>query len=120
MSRNSGRGKSVPDRHKSRFGNRGNSAESLELSGVSPGQSDPRHYPYRDEAGKSFDGSPLGEPITIEEVAVLLGCSAWTVRQRYLPQGLPHLRASATGKFVFFREQVIHWILKRQGKGGLK
>ncbi len=56
----------------------------------------------------------------IEQVAALLGCSAWTVRQRYLPQGLPYLRTSATGRFVFFREQVIDWILKRQEKGGTK
>jgi hypothetical protein len=52
----------------------------------------------------------------IEDVAELLGCSPWTVRQKYLPQGLPHLRASLAGKFVFFREQVLDWILKRQRK----
>src|ERR1700756_226871 len=66
------------------------------------------------------DSESLGDPMDIEGAAKLLGCSVWTVRQRYLPQGLPHLRASATGKFVFFREQVISWILKRQGKGGVK
>jgi hypothetical protein len=60
----------------------------------------------------------LGEPLSIEEVAMLLGCSAWTIRQRYLPEGLPHVRASATGKIVFFRKQVIDWILKRQQKKG--
>lgn len=57
----------------------------------------------------------LGEPITIAEAATLLGCSAWTVRQRYLPQGLPHLRASTAGKLIFFREQIVRWILERQG-----
>ena len=56
----------------------------------------------------------LGIAMTISEVAKLLGCSAWTVRQRFIPQGLPCLRASRTGKFVFFREQVIRWILRRQ------
>jgi predicted site-specific integrase-resolvase len=50
----------------------------------------------------------------IEDVAELLGCSVWTVRQRYLPEGLPHIRASARGRFIFFREQVIDWILNRQ------
>ncbi len=63
----------------------------------------------------------LGNPMTIDDVAALLGCSPWTVRQRYLRQGLPHLRACASGKLVFFREQVISWILKRQQqrqKGG--
>jgi hypothetical protein len=62
---------------------------------------------------------PLGEPLTIEDVAILLGCSPWTVRQKYLPQGLPYVRASASGKFVFFREQIVHWILERQEKGGM-
>jgi hypothetical protein len=58
--------------------------------------------------------------LDIVAVAALLGCSVWTVRQRYLPQGLPHLRTCASGKLVFFREQVIGWILKRQQqqKGG--
>jgi hypothetical protein len=63
----------------------------------------------------------LGDPMTIDEVAALLGCSAWTVRQRYLRQGLPHLQASARGKLVFFREQIIAWVEKRQQqrqKGG--
>lgn len=65
----------------------------------------------------------IGEPLSIREVAAMLGCSAWTVRQRYLPQGLPHLRTGAGGRIVFFREQVIHWILKRQElqkKGGMR
>ena len=63
----------------------------------------------------------LGSPLTIDDVAALLGCSVWTVRQRYLRQGLPHLQARARGKLVFFREQVVAWIQKRQQqkKGGL-
>jgi phage terminase Nu1 subunit (DNA packaging protein) len=56
----------------------------------------------------------LGQAINIAQVAQLLGCSVWTVRQRYMPHGLPYLRASAEGKLVFFREQVIDWILKQQ------
>lgn len=31
--------------------------------------------------------SLLGEALDIAEVAKLLGCSPWTVRQKYLPQG---------------------------------
>jgi hypothetical protein len=65
----------------------------------------------------------LGEPLDIEHVAELLGCSAWTVRQKYLPQGLPHIRTCVGGRFVFFREQVIAWIMKRQQlqqKGGYR
>jgi hypothetical protein len=65
------------------------------------------------------DADVLGDPMTIVQVAALLGCSAWTVRQKYMRQGLPHLRTSARGKLVFFREQVLHWILKQQQKGGL-
>jgi phage terminase Nu1 subunit (DNA packaging protein) len=58
--------------------------------------------------------------MNIAEVAAALGCSPWTVRQRYMPQGLPCLRASASGKLVFFHKQVVDWILKRQQlkKGG--
>ncbi len=61
------------------------------------------------------DGHVTRRQLTIAEAAALLGCSAWTVRQRYLPQGLPHLRASTAGKLIFFREQIIRWILERQG-----
>jgi len=119
MRRNSGSDvEGVPDRHTSRFGKRGNDAESLAFSRVSRGQSCPRHCPHPDEAPNSTDGLALGGPLDIEDVAMLLGCSVWTVRQRYLPEGLPHLRASARGRFVFFREQVIDWILERQRKGG--
>lgn len=60
----------------------------------------------------------LGSPLSIEEVAELLGCSPWTVRQRYLRQGLPHLQASTRGKLIFFREQIIAWVEKRQRQKG--
>lgn len=60
----------------------------------------------------------LGTALTIDEVAELLGCSPWTVRQRYLRQGLPHLQASTRGKLIFFREQIIAWVEKRQRQKG--
>jgi len=121
MRRNSGsEAEGVPDRHTSRFGKRTNEAESLGFSEVSRGQSCPRHCPHRAGTATSAEISPLGEPMDIEDVAMLLRCSVWTVRQRYLPEGLPHLRASARGRFVFFREQVIDWILERQRKGGIQ
>jgi len=56
----------------------------------------------------------LGEPLAIAEVARLLGCSAWTVRQRYLPLGLPHFRIGKVGRIVFYRNQVVAWVLKNQ------
>jgi hypothetical protein len=61
---------------------------------------------------------PLGETMDIQEVVELLGCSAWTVRNRYLALGLPHLRVSPRGKLIFFREQITRWIFERQTKGG--
>lgn len=60
----------------------------------------------------------LGEPLAITEVARLLGCSVWTVRQRYLPSGLPFFRIGKTGKITFYRNQVVAWILENQISGG--
>lgn len=57
---------------------------------------------------------PLGEPMTIDEVAYLLGCSVWTVRQRHLRLGLPSFRTVERGKFLFYRKQVVQWILENQ------
>jgi hypothetical protein len=96
--------------------------ETLDCSRSDPGQRNLQQGPNPPEisSANQSPGRSLGEPLNIDEVAALLGCSAWTVRQRYLPQGLPYLRASATGKFVFFHNQVIDWILRRQQlkKGG--
>jgi hypothetical protein len=61
---------------------------------------------------------PLGAPLSIGEVATIIGCSAWTVRYRYLPAGLPHHRLAANRKLIFYRNQVIRWLLSRQQKGG--
>jgi hypothetical protein len=60
----------------------------------------------------------LGEPIGIHEAARLIGCSAWTVRQRYVPRGLPHMRSRPNGKLIFYRNQIVHWLLVQQEKGG--
>jgi hypothetical protein len=56
----------------------------------------------------------LGEPLAITEVARLLGCSVWTVRQRYLPSGLPYFRIGKTGKITFYRNLVFRWIIENQ------
>jgi hypothetical protein len=62
----------------------------------------------------------LGAPLSIRTVAQLLGCSAWTVRQKHVPCGLPYFRSGSNGKLVFFRDQVIAWVLQQQKKGGRK
>ena len=80
------------------------------------GQNCPQEYPQPESA--SGDTGALGEPLSIREVAALIGCSVWTVRQRYLPAGLPHLRMRPHGKLIFYRNQIIHWLLTEQQKGG--
>lgn len=57
-------------------------------------------------------GSSLGPPLTITDVAHLIGCSPWTVRQTLIPRGLPHFRFKANGRLIFYRDQVIRWIEK--------
>jgi len=110
------------DRYESDFGAEPKSAENLEFSRPQVGQNCPQDCPHpeRPIAPSSWRGRPLGEPLTIADVAALLGCSPWTVRQRYLRQGLPFLQARPRGKLIFFREQVVAWTLKRQQqKGGI-
>jgi hypothetical protein len=87
-----------------------NPAESLQIFPDSHGQSYPQHYPHQDDA--------LGEPLSIQEAARLMGCSDWTIRHRHMPQGLPHFRSGPAGKLVFYRNQVVRWILQQQKKGG--
>jgi hypothetical protein len=63
---------------------------------------------------------PLGEPLGLREVARIIGCSPWTVRQKYVPAGLPHLRSGPNGKLIFYKTQVVRWLLERQQKGGIR
>jgi len=84
--------------------------ESLRIPAVPLGQNCPRHCPSPEDE--------LGEPMGIREVATVIGCSVWTIRQRYLPSGLPHFRLSRHGKLVFYRRQVIRWLLERQREKG--
>ncbi len=64
----------------------------------------------------------LGEVMTIVQVAEMFGCSAWTIRHKLVPAGLPVFRFSPSGKLTFFREQVVAWVLERQKqqKGGIQ
>ena len=59
----------------------------------------------------------LGAPLSIREAAKIIGCSPWTVRQSHLPNGLPHFRSGPNGKLIFYRDQVVAWILSQQRKG---
>jgi hypothetical protein len=70
------------------------------------------------DASSGANPDILGEPMGIREVAQLIGCSAWTVRQKYVPLGLPHMRSGPNGKLIFYRNQITHWLLTRQEKGG--
>ena len=62
-------------------------------------------------------GPALGPPLDIKQVAAVIGCSPWTVRQKLLPRGLPFFRSAASGKLIFYQGQVVRW-LERQQKGG--
>lgn len=65
-----------------------------------------------DLSGRNHD--LLGEPLSIWEVARMIGCSAWTVRNRLLRLGLPHFRSGPSGRLIFYRDQVVRWILQKQ------
>lgn len=112
------------ERYKAGFASGQKPLDSVRFPPHRPGHGYPRHYPqphHTDEeqsVGTPRPDDALGEPLTIREVAALIGCSAWTVRHSYLPKGLPHLRAGPLGKLTFYRTQVVRWILERQKKGG--
>lgn len=82
---------------------------SLGSAPLDLGQRCPPHCPPQDA---------LGAPLSIREVASVIGCSSWTVRQRYLPAGLPYHRLTPNGKLIFYKNQIIRWLLARQQKGG--
>lgn len=102
---------------KSGFDNRGNAKHSLSATPGDLGQSYPQQYPHPVDADGTL-AEPLGAPLSIREVAGVIGCSPWTIRQRYLPAGLPHHRLTPNGKLIFYRNQVIRWLITRQQKGG--
>ena len=61
--------------------------------------------------------SRLGPPLGLAQVAYLIGCSPWTVRQTLIPQGLPVFRSAASGKLIFYTNQVVRWIERKQQGG---
>lgn len=90
-------------------------AETLAIVPVGLGQTNPQHYPRRPRRrSEALAADPLGEALTLDQVAEMLGCSTWTVRNQCLRRGLPHFRIGGTGKLVFYRAQVTRWILDQQ------
>ena len=90
------------------------------LLGQSYLQCCPERCPYAgDPLIGTFQDHLLGAPLSIQEVAGVIGCSPWTVRQRYLSAGLPYHRLTPNGKLTFYQNQVIRWMLTRQQKGGI-
>jgi len=92
------------------FTQNANGMETKAIARTSLGQSYPRHYPGSENL--------LGEPLSIKDVARVIGCSAWTVRQKFIPLGLPHLRSGPSGRLTFFSNQVVAWVLAQQQKKG--
>jgi hypothetical protein len=100
-----------------RSGHPGHTADFPELFGDQPRAELPEALPDPSvRVDRLHD--PLGEPLTVHEVAKLIGCSAWTVRHRYLSAGIPHIRTGPTGKLIFYKNQIIRWLLREQQKGG--
>jgi hypothetical protein len=64
---------------------------------------------------KGTAASNLGQPLSIRQVANLIGCSPWTVRQKLLRRGLPHFRSGTSGRLIFYEVQVVRWIEKQTG-----
>jgi len=91
----------------------------------SPGQHGPGHCPPQPGPFVGQPGAilgqaapPLGLPLDMRQVADLIGCSPWTVRQTLIRRGLPHFRFGASGKLIFYRDQVVRWIENQQIQGG--
>jgi len=103
--------------HESDFSSGRKPTEFLTFSPNSLGQRCPQDYPQAQEAREESSPGDLGEPMDIREVAALIGCSVWTVRQQCLRQGLPHFRASRTGRLIFYRSQVVRWLIDKQTEG---
>jgi len=84
-----------------------------------PGPNPAQHGPFLRLPAPAFGppASELGQPLCIKQAAELIGCSPWTVRQTLIPRGLPHFRFRASGRLIFYRDQVIRWI-ENQQQGG--
>lgn len=100
-----------------------NAAELLELMRPPIGQHYPKQKPtHPDPSGgqpvASGADARLGQPLNIRQVARLVGCSPWSVRNTWIPKGLPCLRSGASSKLIFYEAQVVRWIERQQQQGG--
>jgi hypothetical protein len=95
-----------------------NSLEKLGIGVPDLAESSARQWARSQGDNRDSTSGDLGPPLSIRQVAAMLGCSPWTVRQQLLPRGLPHFRSGPNGKLIFFRDQVVAWILNQQKKGG--
>ena len=103
---------------KSGFDPSAQTKDSLALMSNGLGQCCPQQNPPLDDMHPTEKLELLGQPLSIREVARLIGCSPWTIRHRYLPAGLPYMRMRPNGKLIFYRNQVVNWLLTEQQKGG--
>jgi hypothetical protein len=76
-----------------------------------------RSLARQSELSQGPSACELGPPLNIGQVARLIGCSPWTVRQTLIPRGLPHFRFRTLGRLIFYQEQVVRWIEKKQRMG---
>jgi hypothetical protein len=94
--------------------------KSLENKAEAPprlGQLNPHGCPKQTQA----ISNELGPPMNIREVASMIGCSVWSVRQKLIPsEGLPHVRLAPRGRIVFYQKQVEAWLLRKQKLQGGK
>jgi hypothetical protein len=74
-----------------------------------------RPFPGASGRALSSSGGALGRPLDIAQVAAIIGCSPWTIRQTLIPRGLPHFRFKASGRLTFYESQIVRWIEKEQG-----
>jgi hypothetical protein len=99
-----------------RFRSRPETLGSSSVSLVPPRAELPEALPEAEGLEIAVVDETLGEPLAIREVARLIGCSVWTVRQQCLRQGLPHFRASRSGRLIFYCNQVVRWLIEKQNE----
>jgi hypothetical protein len=104
------------------IGKRRKPADWREFLTQAIGQHYPTHCPtqpgpFPGQPTASGAESRLGTPLDIRQVARLVGCSPWSIRNTWIPRGLPHFRSGASSKLLFYTEQVVRWI-ENQQKGG--